>query len=161
MKMVKDFKFNLYLDINECDTAQCPLGEACQNTNGGYNCVTTTTTTTTRQPTTGFVYASSCSQTVDRTTGMINAVCLKCMNDKMIGSVRLDSIHTESLMATTEQGQIDELLKIAAFNTQKAHGTGSCNSNFQYDSRNKIFTFDIDLGECGMKTMLNTDNGQK
>ena len=36
-------------DINECkeDSHNCPDGTACENIDGGFNCVTTTTTTTT------------------------------------------------------------------------------------------------------------------
>ena len=82
----------------------------------------------------------------------------------MIGSVKLDAIFTESLMGTTDQDQRDELLAMAMFNAQKATGSiGSCatDSNFKFDEFNKVFTFDIALGECAMDAAEITHNGEK
>jgi len=82
---------------------------------------------------------------------------MQCQKTKMIGTVRLDSIYTESLQAEEYDvnGQKDELLPIARFNNQ-TDGLGGCLANLQFDATNEIFTFEIDLGNCGMVSEMRT-----
>ena len=67
----------------------------------------------------------------------------------MVGAVRLDAIHTESL--TGAGSESNQLLALAKFNSV-ANG-GSCVTNMRFDETNsshKHFTFEINLGACGM-----------
>lgn len=106
-------------------------------------------------PSTSFVYTDSCAA---NGSGVREPVCLKCMKNKMIGVVRMDTILTESLAGNTETEQVAELLAAATFNSASC---ATVTSNLEFDGTNKVFTFEIDLGKCAMSPEMITHNGEQ
>ena len=90
-----------------------------------------------------FDYVNDCP--VNSATNARDPSCLQCKGSKMRGAVRMDAIFLESLLATDETGQKDELLAQAKFNDNACSDAG-----LTFDATNKVFTFEIDLGKCGM-----------
>ena len=75
-----------------------------------------------------------------------SALCVTCLSTKIIGVVLRTAISVESLMATDELDQTNELLSIATLNGVAP----SSDCNFVYDAQIDGFRFEATLGQCGM-----------
>ena len=157
------------LDVttNQCVktcSVTCGTGATCSGTTGPYSCSCDTgydhdpaTSTSSTYNCRIFDYQNDCP--ADSSTGQRARSCLQCKGSRMVGAIRLDAINLATLDAITPAGQREELQRVVKYNGNPEDGT--CTPELTWDETNQVFTFAIDLGECGMTAskISRTENG--
>ena len=140
----------IFVDINECDTIECPLGTDCVNSVGSFSCerptipppIVTTPTTTTAP----YVFNATVDCDMSTYDPTANGLCMVCHSDRIYGVINDEKLNHKAvrernfrdLPMETQNERIKEMLLIDGMKSDECVNNWTFNNNTKIRGREKI-----------------------